>query len=109
MYKKIIPCVFCVFILFFVMSNPGIACSISDDDSQEIKYLRQQFESIKHELDQLQKTIDDVLWFQRVGDVAYVDKVRVEVGAMRAIQERDGHLLEQVERAILAQAFRGGL
>lgn len=75
--EKFIPGVFFIFILFFVMVNPGITCSVSDDDSQELKYLRQQFESIRHELDQLQKTIDDVLWFQRVGDVAYVDKVRI--------------------------------
>jgi len=33
------------------------------------------FYNLRHRLDVLQKKIDDVLWFERVGDVAYVDKV----------------------------------
>ncbi|MBI4622567.1 MAG: prolyl oligopeptidase family serine peptidase [Verrucomicrobia bacterium] len=33
------------------------------------------FETLKHELDQLAKSVDDVLWYQKVGDVALVDKV----------------------------------
>ncbi|MBU4494600.1 MAG: prolyl oligopeptidase family serine peptidase [Acidobacteria bacterium] len=34
-------------------------------------------ETLQHRLDQLEKVIDDVLWFDRVGDVAFVDKVRI--------------------------------
>lgn len=30
--------------------------------------------NLKHEIDVLAKKIDDVLWFERVGDVAYIDK-----------------------------------
>jgi dipeptidyl aminopeptidase/acylaminoacyl peptidase len=33
------------------------------------------FESLRHRLDVLEKKIDDVLWFHRVGDIAIVDKV----------------------------------
>ncbi len=33
------------------------------------------FYNLRHRLDQLMKKIDDVLWFERVGDVAYIDKV----------------------------------
>jgi dipeptidyl aminopeptidase/acylaminoacyl peptidase len=32
-------------------------------------------ENLEHRLDVLEKNIDDVLWFQRVGDVAFIDKV----------------------------------
>lgn len=32
-------------------------------------------ENIEHRLDVLQKNIDDILWFERVGDVAFIDKV----------------------------------
>ncbi|HSW54868.1 MAG TPA: prolyl oligopeptidase family serine peptidase [Ignavibacteriaceae bacterium] len=31
--------------------------------------------NLDHRLDVLEKNIDDVLWFQRVGDVAFIDKV----------------------------------
>ncbi len=33
------------------------------------------FENLNHRLDMLDKAIDDVLWYQKVGDVAYIDKV----------------------------------
>jgi dipeptidyl aminopeptidase/acylaminoacyl peptidase len=32
-------------------------------------------ENLEHRLDVLEKNIDDILWFQRVGDVAFIDKV----------------------------------
>ncbi len=32
-------------------------------------------ENLEHRLDVLEKNIDDVLWFQRVGDVAFIDKI----------------------------------
>ena len=32
-------------------------------------------QSLEHRLDVLQKNIDDILWFERVGDVAFIDKV----------------------------------
>lgn len=48
-----------------------------DGESAELRLLRQEYESLNHRLDELEKAIDDVLWFQRVGDVALVDKVRI--------------------------------
>ncbi|MGB5528844.1 MAG: prolyl oligopeptidase family serine peptidase [Ignavibacteriaceae bacterium] len=32
-------------------------------------------ENLEHRLDVLEKNIDDVLWFQKVGDVAFIDKI----------------------------------
>lgn len=42
---------------------------------EEISRLQHAFESLNHRLDVLEKNIDDVLWFKRVGDVAVIDKV----------------------------------
>jgi dipeptidyl aminopeptidase/acylaminoacyl peptidase len=33
------------------------------------------FESLDHRLDVLEKNIDDILWYERVGDVAFIDKI----------------------------------
>ena len=35
------------------------------------------FESLDHRLDALEKKVDDGLWFDRLGDVAVIDKVRI--------------------------------
>lgn len=66
-----------VLILFFCSNLPVFAQSSADDESAELKYLRRQFESLHHRLDELEKAVDDVLWYHKVGDVAYVDKVRI--------------------------------
>lgn len=36
-----------------------------------------QLEGLEHRLDVLQKKIDDALWYERVGDLAVIDKVRL--------------------------------
>lgn len=37
----------------------------------------QKFESLDHRLDQLEKAVDDLLWYQKAGDVAFIDKVYI--------------------------------
>ncbi|KPK86746.1 MAG: peptidase S9 [Bacteroides sp. SM23_62_1] len=37
--------------------------------------LNRRFEYLNHRLDQIEKTVDDILWYQKVGDIAYIDKV----------------------------------
>jgi dipeptidyl aminopeptidase/acylaminoacyl peptidase len=43
--------------------------------AQEEQKLDTYFENLDHRLDMLQKAVDDVLWYQKVGDVASIDKV----------------------------------
>jgi len=43
--------------------------------TQQIESLTKYTESLEHRLDVLEKNLDDILWFQRVGDVAFIDKV----------------------------------
>ncbi len=39
------------------------------------KLINKKFESLEHRLDQLEKAVDDILWYNKVGDVANIDKV----------------------------------
>jgi dipeptidyl aminopeptidase/acylaminoacyl peptidase len=45
------------------------------DLQEEIKSLREYNVNLNHRLDVLQKMVDDVLWFDRLKDIAIVDKV----------------------------------
>lgn len=45
------------------------------DLKSELDALKKANDNLEHRLDVLEKTIDDVLWFQRLGDYAYIDKV----------------------------------
>lgn len=69
-------------ILGMVVFSSMITASLSyglqeDQETEKLKLLRREFESLQHRLDVVEKLIDDVLWYDRVGDVCYVDKVRI--------------------------------
>lgn len=42
-----------------------------------INGINDRFVALDHRLDVLEKNIDDLLWYERVGDVAYIDKVYI--------------------------------
>ena len=62
-----------VIILFSSLIVPQTENGLSED----IKSLKKYNEALEHRLDILEKTIDDVLWFERLGDIAFIDKVRL--------------------------------
>jgi dipeptidyl aminopeptidase/acylaminoacyl peptidase len=43
---------------------------------KKLDQIERRFDNMGHRLDVLEKAIDDVLWYHKVGDIAYVDKVR---------------------------------
>jgi dipeptidyl aminopeptidase/acylaminoacyl peptidase len=47
------------------------------DFARQVEALRRQVETQSSALEQLQKKVDDVLWFDRLGDVADIDKVYI--------------------------------
>lgn len=65
-----------IFLLMFVASI-NINAQQSNELEKEVKTLRRQLADYKHRFDVLEKQIDDVMWFNRMQDVAYVDKVRL--------------------------------
>ena len=42
-----------------------------------INGVNRQFDALDHRLDVLEKNIDDILWFERTGDIAYIDKIYI--------------------------------
>lgn len=75
--RPIICLSFSILMCGFILAASGQGQISSGEESEEIRYLRRQFESFQHRMNELEKAIDDVLWFHRLGDVAYVDKVRI--------------------------------
>ena len=43
--------------------------------SETVKLLKASDENLQHRLDRLEKMVDDLMWQERLGDMAYVDKV----------------------------------
>ena len=68
--------IFNLFLLFCCFLAPAIT-QTNGELLSEIKALRNQISNLRHEFDQIDKAVDDVVWYNKVGDVAYIDKVRL--------------------------------
>ena len=59
-----------------ILLAPGLLPAAEQESLQnQVKELRQEVQDLRHTHDRLRKGIDDLLMIQRLGDVAYVDKV----------------------------------
>lgn len=72
-------------ILLFVFLNPYAQEDLNSE--QIINEVNSNFNNLGHRLDVLEKKIDDLLWFERVGDIAEVDKVYIYGPPLRPEQE----------------------
>ena len=70
MKKPVALILFTVIAITVTYSQPG-----TSELMNAIKSMNSRIESLSHEFDILQKKIDDVNWYNKVGDVAYIDKV----------------------------------
>lgn len=62
-------------ILVFLLLPLAAQNSSAGSESEEHKLIDRRFEALDHRLDQLEKAVDDILWYNKVGDVALIDKV----------------------------------
>ncbi|NNF35107.1 MAG: S9 family peptidase [Saprospiraceae bacterium] len=46
-----------------------------DNENSDLEALQRQISNLRHTFQSMQKQMDDVLWYNKVGDVAYIDKV----------------------------------
>lgn len=68
--KILVVMMVCVSFHLTVAAQPG-----NTEIMNAINELDGRFTDLDHRLDMIEKNIDDILWFDRVGDVAYVDKI----------------------------------
>ncbi len=66
-----------IFIPIFILLT-GLTSTLAQDNiSKDIQEIKKQNDDLQHRLDELEKSIDDIIWFQRVGDAAFIDKVYI--------------------------------
>ncbi|MEE8583480.1 MAG: alpha/beta fold hydrolase [Acidobacteriota bacterium] len=68
---------FCAWTLVAVLAVPCTLAQSGQESQGPVQELQRQFEGLRHRMDRLGKAVDDLLWFQRVGDVAHIDKVQL--------------------------------
>jgi len=66
-----------IFIILLCTVNLISHAQTEKINSEIIDNLKKNTEDLNHQMDQLAKMIDDVLWYNKVGDVAFVDKLYI--------------------------------
>lgn len=65
-----------IYIIIFCFLYTFLSVKSQDADfNSKIEVLENKIKEQQHNFDRIEKQIDDLLWFQRLGDIAYVDKV----------------------------------
>ena len=62
-------------LLLLFLVSAGFSQNSQQDIADKVNSLQKDNKNLKHRLDELEKSIDDIIWFQRVGSVAFIDKV----------------------------------
>ncbi|GAB5554068.1 MAG: alpha/beta fold hydrolase [Saprospiraceae bacterium] len=65
-----------LFLLTFAsLSLSTLSAQTNAELMAELKAMRSQISNLRHQFDQIDKSVDDVVWYNKVGDVAFIDKV----------------------------------
>lgn len=64
-------------VLFIMLTQFSYSQASVEQLTKDVQDLKRFNENLNHRLDQVMKSIDDLIWFERVGDVAHVDKVYI--------------------------------
>lgn len=81
-------------VLFLVLFAIGSVLSAKSQESaigikSDLESLKQKVNDLEHEFDVLKKGIDDILWFQRVGEVAFIDKAIITGPPPRFVKNKN--------------------
>lgn len=69
---------FRIFAFIFILFSLNIFAQTADElILQKLQQLEQVDKDLQHRLDKINKQNEDILWFERVGDVAFIDKIYI--------------------------------
>ena len=77
--------------LFVGLLAGFVALAQSNEDlEKQVESLQNQVRNLRHTFDRVNKGIDDLMWYNKVGDVAYIDKVELTGPPPRVIKNPTG-------------------
>ena len=60
---------------YLIFCISAVAQEVEDISESLDSRIDSKFENLNHRLDMIEKSIDDLMWYNKVGDVAFIDKV----------------------------------
>ena len=69
--------IFLLVLVFPVFFSPSVFSQETGETKSDVEKLSGQVGNLRHRFDRIEKQLEDLLWYQKVGDVAYIDKVYI--------------------------------
>lgn len=66
-----------VVLIMLIATAAPLSQAQTNKEDQVIELINQKFDDLRHRLDIIDKSIDDLAWYNRLGDVAYIDKLYI--------------------------------
>ena len=85
MYKKLLLSCLCLVMMIVLQGQT------TEDLQKEIQGLKSQLSNMRHSFDRLNKSVDDIMWYNKVGDMAFIDKVELTGPPPAKIKNKTGH------------------
>lgn len=92
------------FLLFFLMINYTSLAQENQNLEEKIESLNKKLDYYRHEFNSLEKSIDDIYWNDRVGDLAIIDKVTL-VGPPKTEQQTPNKTAQGAGNKFKFQAY----
>ncbi len=80
-------------LLYTLLFSLAVLCMQAQSNEElknEIERVQRQLSNMRHTFDRINKNMDDLMWYNKVGDVAYIDKVELTGPKRRVIRNPTG-------------------
>ena len=78
------------YMLFIGLLAVSTNAQTNEDLKGEIEQVQRQLSNMRHTFDRINKNMDDLMWYNKVSDVAYIDKVELTGPKPRVIKNPTG-------------------
>ena len=79
-----------LYTLLFGLTILSAQAQTTQELKNEIERVQRQLSNMRHTFDRMNKNMDDLMWYNKVGDVAYIDKVELTGPKPRVIKNPTG-------------------
>ncbi len=86
---------------FITCSDSMNAQEMNGDLQNQLELLKKNHVHLRHRLDRIEKAIDDLIWFEKLGEIAYIDKVYMTGPPPPAREKSDGSRSRQLRQVLV--------
>ncbi|MCK4776478.1 MAG: S9 family peptidase, partial [Candidatus Krumholzibacteria bacterium] len=86
---RLVVLLICVLSILGLGASAGFAQETRKNAESDLESLKNYNQNLRHRLDVLQRQVDDLMWYTRIGEYAFIDKVYMYGPPLAKQQEKN--------------------